>query len=120
MQAKLRVTFLGTGAATNPERAQSGIALTYERETVLLDTCGGSVVLGQLERAGIDIRTVHHLAITHAHYDHSGGLPALLLAALEADSEITVYAPEPVLPELRTLLDVTLPGVEEWLGSRLD
>lgn len=115
----LQVTFLGTGAATNPERVQTGIALCTGQETLLLDTCGGATVLAQLQRAGIDIRTVHHIAVTHAHYDHSGGLPALLLAALEADSDLTVYAPGPVLPQLHRLLAITLPGIEDWLGSRL-
>jgi 7,8-dihydropterin-6-yl-methyl-4-(beta-D-ribofuranosyl)aminobenzene 5'-phosphate synthase len=46
---------------------------------VLFDTGqSGAVLLHNLAVLGVDPATIDALAISHAHYDHTGGLPALL------------------------------------------
>jgi 7,8-dihydropterin-6-yl-methyl-4-(beta-D-ribofuranosyl)aminobenzene 5'-phosphate synthase len=39
----------------------------------------GAVLLHNLKALGVDPATIDAVAISHAHYDHTGGLPALLL-----------------------------------------
>ena len=66
---------------SSPFWGEHGLAFLIETETgcVLFDTGqSGTVLLHNLELLGVDPATVDALAISHAHYDHTGGLPALL------------------------------------------
>jgi len=50
-----------------------------EAGRVLFDTGqSGTVLLHNLEFLGVDPAAIDALAISHAHYDHTGGLPSLL------------------------------------------
>jgi len=115
------VIFLGTGDPLNGERAQSSLAVPLAGgETALFDASSGTVLLRQLEAAGIPLGSVRHLFVSHRHFDHFGGLAPLLtaLAALP-DASLTVHALPGTLPALRELLSLTITGVEGWLGERL-
>jgi len=60
---------------------EHGLAFLIEPEPgrVRVETGqSGTVLLHNLELLGVDPATVDALAISHAHYDHTGGLPALL------------------------------------------
>jgi 7,8-dihydropterin-6-yl-methyl-4-(beta-D-ribofuranosyl)aminobenzene 5'-phosphate synthase len=60
---------------------EHGLAYLIETggERVLFDTGqSGTVLLHNLKLLGIDPSSIDALAISHAHYDHTGGLPALL------------------------------------------
>ena len=60
---------------------EHGVAFLIETEDgcVLFDTGqSGTVLLHNLDLLGIEPEAINALAISHAHYDHSGGLPALL------------------------------------------
>ena len=60
---------------------EHGLAFLIETEDgrVLFDTGqSGTVLLHNLEVLGVGPATIDALAISHAHYDHTGGLPALL------------------------------------------
>lgn len=53
--------------------------IAQDGNRVLLDTGqSGTVLLHNMDRLGLDPRQVDALAISHAHYDHTGGLPLLL------------------------------------------
>jgi len=56
-----------------------GFLIETESGCVLFDTGqSGTVLLHNLELLGIEPAAINALAISHAHYDHTGGLPALL------------------------------------------
>lgn len=70
---------------------EHGVAFLIETESgrVLFDTGqSGTVLLHNLELLGTEPKAISALAISHAHYDHTGGLPALLGQV----AEITLYA----------------------------
>jgi 7,8-dihydropterin-6-yl-methyl-4-(beta-D-ribofuranosyl)aminobenzene 5'-phosphate synthase len=60
---------------------EHGLAFLIETKSgcVLFDTGrSGTVLLHNLEVLGIEPEAINALALSHAHYDHTGGLPALL------------------------------------------
>lgn len=116
-----RVIFLGTGDPLNEERAQACLAVPLAGdETMLIDASGGTVLLGQLDAAGIPLESIRHLFVTHRHFDHIGGLAPLLTAfAASPEAYLTVHATPGTLAALRDLLSLTIPGVEDWLEERL-
>jgi 7,8-dihydropterin-6-yl-methyl-4-(beta-D-ribofuranosyl)aminobenzene 5'-phosphate synthase len=60
---------------------EHGLAFLIETESgrVLFDTGqSGTVLLHNLDLLDIEPKAISALAISHAHYDHTGGLPALL------------------------------------------
>jgi 7,8-dihydropterin-6-yl-methyl-4-(beta-D-ribofuranosyl)aminobenzene 5'-phosphate synthase len=66
---------------SSPYWGEHGLAFLIEEEgrRVLFDTGqSGTVLLHNLGLLGIDPATIDGLAISHAHYDHTGGLPSLL------------------------------------------
>ncbi len=65
----------------SPFWGEHGLAFLIETESgsVLFDTGqSGTVLLHNLKLLGIETAAINALAISHAHYDHTGGLPALL------------------------------------------
>jgi len=60
---------------------EHGLAYLIETagQRILFDTGqSGAVLLHNLNLLGIDPTTIDAIALSHAHYDHTGGLPALL------------------------------------------
>jgi ribonuclease Z len=115
-----RVIFIGTGDPLNGERAQASLAVPLSRGEVMLFASSGTVLLNQLEAAGIGLQSVRHLFVTHRHFDHAGGLAPLLTALVALpEASLTVHATSETLQALRELLELTIPGVEGWLAERL-
>jgi 7,8-dihydropterin-6-yl-methyl-4-(beta-D-ribofuranosyl)aminobenzene 5'-phosphate synthase len=66
---------------SSPFWGEHGLAFLIETENgrILFDTGqSGTVLLHNLALLDVDAATIDALAISHAHYDHTGGLPALL------------------------------------------
>jgi 7,8-dihydropterin-6-yl-methyl-4-(beta-D-ribofuranosyl)aminobenzene 5'-phosphate synthase len=66
---------------SSPFWGEHGLAFLIETENgrILFDTGqSGTVLLHNLDLLDVDAATIGALAISHAHYDHTGGLPALL------------------------------------------
>ena len=78
MHSPSSVITLGTagGPMQNAQRAQPAHVLMNGDRPILID-CGEGA-MGQLKRAGIEYRDVHHIFLTHHHFDHIGSLYACL------------------------------------------
>lgn len=107
----LRWTTLGTagGPVPTPERSEPANLLTAGGRHILVDAGDGTVV--QLARAGVDLGAIDAVFISHAHWDHVGGLSAVvgLRWMNQYPGVLTVYGPagtrsivEGILASLRT------------------
>ena len=67
-------------------RGEHGLSLFVETgsATILLDTGQGDSFLHNARAMGIDLSRVDAVVLSHAHYDHGGGLEALYAAFLAA------------------------------------
>ena len=78
-------------------QADWGFSCLVEEEntpTILFDTgTNGSILLSNMEKLNIDPTTIDEVFISHAHFDHVGGLSAFL----DVKSDVTIYIP----PSLR-------------------
>lgn len=92
----ISVTTLVDDNLRQPRRAEHGLSLWVEvstpssgSESYLFDTGQrADVLLRNASLAGVDLLSVSAVVLSHGHYDHSGGLPAL--AGL--DSDCTFFA----------------------------
>ncbi len=73
----MKVTFLGTGEAFDPELPNTSVVIESETATILVD-CGYSVPQ-QYFKLIRDPNLIDAFYLTHIHADHSFGIPALLM-----------------------------------------
>jgi metal-dependent hydrolase (beta-lactamase superfamily II) len=83
LSGKPKITCIVDNAVQSGSRlwGEHGLAFLVEigDGRVLFDAGqSGTVLLHNLAVLGVDPATIDALAISHAHYDHTGGLPALL------------------------------------------
>lgn len=67
---KTKITMLGTGNALVTKCYNTCFVISTEEGNLLTDAGGGNGVLVQLEKAGIDYRSLNAMFLTHAHTDH--------------------------------------------------
>jgi ribonuclease BN (tRNA processing enzyme) len=104
-----RLITLGTrgGPAPVVGRAQSSNLLTVNGALYVVDA--GPGVMRRLVRAGISIRDIENIFITHAHDDHTGGLGELftLQYDLGRTKPANIYGP----PGTETLVKALMQGL---------
>ena len=90
---------LGTQSGPPPRanRAQSSNLLTVNGSHYVIDA--GDGVARRLAKAGINVRDIGTIFITHHHDDHTGGLGMLMSVAWDAQrrAPINVYGPPPTV-----------------------
>lgn len=92
-----------SGYSGPPLRTAWGLSCLIEAagERILFDTgSDGSVLIENMRALGIDPESVGALVISHGHWDHTGGIDALL----ENGARPTVYLPHSFSAELRERL----------------
>lgn len=74
---------------TDSDWGFSCLVEAYGRK-ILFDTGGsGSILLKNAEALGVDLKTIKDIFISHVHFDHIGGLSALL----DLNQSINLFAP---------------------------
>ncbi|MBV9849653.1 MAG: ribonuclease Z [Armatimonadetes bacterium] len=107
----MRLTFLGTGAAT-PSRTRNvtGLALQFDQRRALwLFDCGEGTQ-HQILRSPLRLSQLERVFITHLHGDHFFGLLGLLASrSLQegSDSPVTLYGPAGLDEFMRCALSVS-------------
>lgn len=85
-------------------RSLWGFSLYLEEYRLLFDTgSNGRVLLENMKALGIDIKEIRYLFISHAHWDHIGGIDSVL----ELNPDLTLFVPQSLskhlIRDLRTL-----------------
>jgi 7,8-dihydropterin-6-yl-methyl-4-(beta-D-ribofuranosyl)aminobenzene 5'-phosphate synthase len=81
MEASLRITVLKDNAAARPDVYPGhGLALLIEHggARVLLDTGPDDTVVANAQALGLNLAPLDAIVLSHGHYDHTGGLAAVL------------------------------------------
>jgi len=100
-------------------RAGTAVAVVVDGAIYLLDCGVGSVA--RLLQAGLELRDLRHVFITHHHADHNADLSTLLtLAYTSGAPEITVHGPAPTAHFIRNLRSLHRPTIDtaQTLGAR--
>ncbi|MFT5194793.1 MAG: ribonuclease BN (tRNA processing enzyme) [Candidatus Promineifilaceae bacterium] len=89
----MKVTLLGTGTPTNPNRFQSGVLVEIGGSKLLFDAGRGTV--HQMYQAGVEIKQVNPVFITHHHFDHINDLfDVIISTAMAGRTEcLDIYGP---------------------------
>lgn len=90
----MRVTLLGTGTPfPNSDRFGSAILVEAAEKKLLFD-CGRGVVI-RLTQAGVSLKKIDGLFLTHLHSDHVVGIPDLWLSGwfLGRDQPFPIWGP---------------------------
>jgi ribonuclease BN (tRNA processing enzyme) len=105
-----QVIFVGTGEACDPELPNTSLLFLGERN--LLCDCGYSVPQA-LWRVTQDPLLLDAVFVSHAHADHTFGLPALLLWLEECGRQkpLELVGGEGMLEVIRAVLELAYPGL---------
>ncbi|HBJ93582.1 MAG TPA: MBL fold metallo-hydrolase [Hyphomonadaceae bacterium] len=113
-EARYDLVTLGTsgGPVPSPVRSQPASALVRGQSVFLLDIGDGTS--GQLAKIGLRTEHVEAIFISHLHYDHTGGLAALMGLRFQTDAqnEMVVYGPPGTQALVNGILASRAPGVE--------
>jgi len=109
---------LGTqgGPLANAVRSQPANALVLESGVYLVDVGDGAA--GRLAAAGIPLQRLKGVFISHLHFDHTGGLAAILglRFQINAPGVLTVYGPPGTEEMVAGLVASMQPGAEAGYG----
>ncbi len=106
-----KITMLGTGNATVSHIYNTCFVLDTASTRLLVDAGGGNGVLGQLDKAGIPVSSIHHLFVTHAHTDHILGVIWMIRMVAQCkgyEGKMHVYGNDKVMMVIRTIIDMIL------------
>ncbi len=100
---------LGTnsGPIPNSKRSEPANLLRAGGQNILIDV--GDAAAWQLSKAGVSLREINNVLLSHLHFDHTGGLFAFIsqrYQMIEA-SPVTIYGP----PGTKALVDSITTGI---------
>lgn len=109
---------LGThgGPVSDPARAEPANALLIGPDAYLVDAGDGAV--GQLAKAGVSVARVKAVFLSHLHFDHIGGLSAVigLRNQIGAPGILAIYGPPGTKAFVAGLTAATVPSAQAAYG----
>lgn len=109
---------LGTvaGPVASPTRSQPANLLIAGGQNILVDVGDGTA--GQLAKLGLRTAQVDAVLISHLHWDHTGGLAALLGLRAQTNSppRLRIYGPPGTREMVAGLLASMIPGATAGYG----
>ncbi len=112
--AERKITILGTGNAMVTKCYNTCFMIENNGEYLLVDAGGGNGILIQLKKAGLSLKKVHQMYLTHVHTDHILGAVwvvrqiAAWLGKGKYEGNFTVYGNEKVIRTIREICSLTL------------
>jgi len=91
----MKIILLGTGGPRpDPHRQGPGLAVQIDSTCLLFDAGRGAAT--QLVRAGMSVRELDAIFVTHHHFDHIGNLGDVILSGwnLGREKPLPIYGPE--------------------------
>lgn len=116
-QARTKLILLGTGTPNaDVNKFGPATAIVVDGQPYIID-CGPGVVRRAVA-AGIDVRKLNFLFVTHLHSDHTSGYPDFLLtpAVLERTGPLNVFGPKGI----QSMNDHILKAYEKDMTLRID
>jgi ribonuclease BN (tRNA processing enzyme) len=109
---------LGTigGPLSSPDRSQPANMLLYQDQVVLVDV--GDGVVQQMAKSAVPVGRVNAVFLSHLHFDHTGGLGALLGLRYQnaARNILEIYGPPGTRTLVAGLLSSMKPAAEAGYG----
>jgi ribonuclease BN (tRNA processing enzyme) len=109
---------LGTigGPLSSPVRSQPANMLLYRDQVVLVDVGDGTVQ--QMAKAGVIVGRVNAVFLSHLHFDHAGGLGALLGLRYQNSARgiLQIYGPPGTRALVAGLLSAMKPSADAGFG----
>ena len=109
---------LGTigGPVSSPVRSQPANMLLYQDQVVLIDVGDGTVQ--QMAKSGVPVGRVNAVFLSHLHFDHTGGLAALLGLRYQnsAPNKLAIYGPPGTRALVAGLLASMKPSADAGYG----
>lgn len=81
MSSKIKITSLVDNTVyMTGLKSEHGLSLflEFDREKILFDCAQSNLLIKNAELLGVDLKTLDKIIISHGHYDHTGGLLAVL------------------------------------------
>ena len=77
---KTKITVVVDNISSDGIKGEWGLSILaeYGGKKILLDAGGSDLFLQNMKTLGIDVKDIDYATLSHAHYDHANGLPALL------------------------------------------
>jgi ribonuclease Z len=102
----MKVILLGTGGP-RPDFNRQGPSLAIQVDSTHLLFDAGRGAATQLVRAGISVRDIDSIFVTHHHFDHIGNLGDIILSSwnLRRTTTLSIYGPEGTKAIVNALLN---------------
>lgn len=113
-------TTLGTnsGPIPNPRRGESANLLRADGQLILVDAGDGAA--WQLGKSNVELGSINTIFISHLHFDHTGGLFAVLGQRFQTlnSTPVTIYGPRGTKAVVAGLITALTASVEGAMNMR--
>ncbi len=120
MKQDIHITILVENTASQPDfLAEHGLSfwIQYGSKRVLFDTGQSEILIHNAKISGIDLSTADAVILSHGHYDHTGGLSAVLDIAKKA---VLYVHPEALSPKFsRKGGDIRMIGMPRCAAEKI-